>query len=274
MNTRWLVTALVLVVSLTLLAGCGKDDPPLEWRLVFEDDFSGPAGQLPSDKRWVFDIGGHGWGNQQLEYNTDRPENVSLDGNGNLAITAREESFQGNEYTSGRIKTQGKFAYSKGRFEARIKLPVGQGIWPAFWMLGSNFGQVGWPDCGEIDILEYRGQEPRIAHGSLHGPRYSGGSAVTGRFNSSEDFNDSFHVFAIEWDNTGITWLIDGAAYQTFTPESIPPGADWVFNHRFFILLNVAVGGHFVGSPDDTTVFPQTMLIDWVRVYGLEPAAD
>jgi beta-glucanase (GH16 family) len=250
---------------------CGNEEL-FESDLVWADEFSGPAGQLPDSNRWRFDIGTD-WGNAQLEYDTDRPVNVSLDGEGHLAITAREEAFLGRNYTSGRINTRDLFDRTRGRFEARIRLPVGQGIWPAFWLLGADFEEVGWPECGEIDIMEYRGQEPNIVHGSLHGPGYSGGSAVTGSFHltGGEGFDGDFHVFAVEWDTNGITWMIDGTPYQTITPGDLPGGGRWVFDHPFFIILNVAVGGHFVGPPDASTTFPQTMLVDWVRVYRSEP---
>jgi beta-glucanase (GH16 family) len=161
----------------------------------------------------------------------------------------------------------------RGRFEARIKLPVGQGIWPAFWLLGANFETVGWPDCGEIDIMEYRGQEPNILHGSLHGPGYSGGDAITQSYTlpGEEGFNSDFHVFAVEWEPDTLRWFVDSTAYHVVTPVSLPRGGSWVFDHPFFIILNVAVGGYFAGSPDATTTFPQTMLVDWVRVYRSEP---
>ena len=260
-----------MVVAL-LGTSCGCDDEDaLEWQLAWQDEFDGPAGQLPQSSRWHFDVGTD-WGNGQLEYDTARPENAALDGAGNLAITARAESYQGRNYTSARINTLGKFSQTRGRFEARIRLPVGQGIWPAFWLLGADFEAVGWPNCGEIDIMEYRGQEPRIVHGSLHGPGYSGGSAITRRFERTDTgFDADFHVFAVEWDTNRITWTVDDVAYHTVTPANLPPGAGWVFNRPFFIILNVAVGGNFVGPPDATTVFPQTMLVDWVRVYRLGP---
>jgi beta-glucanase (GH16 family) len=247
---------------------CGAG--PSEVEIVWQDDFEGPAGELPNPANWSFDVGTD-WGNEQLEYDTDRPQNVALDGNGNLAIIARKESYLGQPYTSGRINTMGRFELASGRFEARIKLPIGQGIWPAFWLLGSDFKTVGWPACGEIDIMEYRGQEPNIVHGSIHGPGYSGGGAVTGRFDLGASFHDDFHVFAIEWDTNRITWIVDGTRYQTFTPNDLPANSRWVFDHPFFIILNVAVGGTFVGPPNDETEFPQTMLIDWVRVSGLRP---
>ena len=256
-------------LALAFPLGCSpEDERPATIGLIWEDGFDGPAGQLPDPERWAFDVG-TGWGNAQLEFDTDRAVNVSLDGEGHLVITAREEEFGGRTYTSGRIKTQDLFERAYGRFEARIKLPVGQGIWPAFWLLGADFDQVGWPECGEIDIMEYRGQEPRTLHGSLHGPGYSGGGAVTARHTLAQGgFHLGFHEFAVEWSETSITWFVDGFAYSTVTPDDLPPGADWVFDHPFFIILNVAVGGTFVGAPDASTVFPQTMLVDHVRIYG------
>jgi len=265
----WRPFAALAAVAVLTVAGCSTTlSGPLTYGLVWSDEFEGPAGQLPDSTNWRFDIGTD-WGNDQLEYDTNRSQNVSLDGAGNLAITAIEESYAGQDYTSGRINTWGFFEQREGRFEARIKLPVGQGIWPAFWLLGSNFDQVDWPGCGEIDILEYRGQQPSIVHGSLHGPGYSGGSALTGSYTlPSGGFNDDFHVFAIEWDENSITWYVDEVAYQTIESSDLPYGTSWVFDHSFFIILNVAVGGHFVGPPDASTVFPQTMLVDYVRVYG------
>ena len=263
--TGWALAALCFLIG----AGFGRcDEDPQELGLVWSDEFEGAAGQLPDPANWRFDVGTD-WGNAQLEYDTARPENVSLDGAGNLAITAREEAYLGRSYTSGRINTSGLFEHDYGRFEARIKLPRGQGIWPAFWLLGDNFGTVGWPACGEIDILEYRGQQPRIVHGSLHGPGYSGGSAVTGSFElAGEDFSDDFHVFAVEWSPGRITWIVDETRYQTVTADDLPAGTTWVFDHPFFVILNVAVGGNFVGPPNASTTFPQTMLVDYVRVYG------
>lgn len=257
----WGVAAVLGLV----LAGCGRNADP-GWTLTWADEFEGPAGQLPDSDKWTFDIGTD-WGNNQLEYDTDRPENVSLDGEGHLAITAREESYMGQPYTSGRIKTSGLFEQQEGRFEARILLPTGAGIWPAFWMLGNDFEQVGWPECGEIDIMEYRGQEPTVVMGSVHGPGYSAGAAVTGRYDMvGGRFDTGFHTFAVEWTRDSITWLVDDKPYHRVRPRDV--SGEWVFDHPFFILLNVAVGGGFVGPPTDATSFPQTMLVDWVRVYG------
>jgi beta-glucanase (GH16 family) len=252
---------------LMMVAGCGDNPVSSErrWELVWSDEFDGPAGQSPDASKWGYDIGTD-WGNAQLEYDTDRAENVSLDGNGRLAIVARKEPFAGRDYTSARIVTRGKFETAYGRVEARILLPLGQGIWPAFWLLGSDFNTVGWPQCGEIDIMEYRGQEPAVVHGSVHGPGYSGGNAVTGRYIlNGGQFNEGFHDFAVEWNTDSIEWYLDGQLFLVIRPQDL--SGVWVFNHPFYIILNLAVGGNFVGPPDASTSFPQTMLIDWVRVY-------
>ena len=262
---RQKLTVILTSLGLAMVLGCRGESTP---GLVWQDEFEGPAGQLPDSSRWQFDLGTD-WGNAQLEQTTDRPENVGLDGEGNLAITAREEEFAGQSYTAGRIKTKDLFELTYGRFEARIKLPIGQGIWPAFWMLGANIDEVGWPQCGEIDIMEYRGQEPRVLHGTIHGPGYQGDASLGSKHVLGEGgFNLDFHVFTVEWNENSITWLVDGFKYHSVTSAELPPGTEWVFNRPFFLLLNVAVGGRWVGPPDESTEFPQKMLVDWVRVYG------
>ena len=262
---------LLLLGTLTVLNGCKDEEPPVEYGLIWADEFDGPAGQPPDPTRWRFDLG-TGWGNAQLEYDTSSPDNVSLDGQGNLAITAREEAYQGCDYTSGRIKTKDLFAQAYGRFEARIHLPVGQGIWPAFWMLGADIDAVGWPNCGEIDIMEYLGHEPRAIHGTIHGPGHYAGNAVSrSHVLAQGGFHLGFHDFAVEWGPDEIRWYVDGYNYHTVGPADLPPGSRWVYDHPFFMLLNVAVGGRWPGAPDETTVFPQTMLVDYVRVYGALP---
>jgi beta-glucanase (GH16 family) len=265
-SARFLALALVGLALISTGASCGEEK--MTWQLVWEDEFTGAAGVSPDSTRWRFDLG-TGWGNAQLEYDTSNPGNVSLDGSGHLAITARRENYLENEYTSGRINTRALFAQNGGRFEAKIRLPVGQGLWPAFWLLGADFESVGWPACGEIDIMEYRGQEPHVVHGSLHGPGYSGGSALTRRYDlpGVQGFDKDFHVFAIEWDSERVIWMVDGTPYHSVSQRDLPASGRWVFNHPFFIILNVAVGGNFVGPPNAATAFPQTMLIDWVRVY-------
>lgn len=258
---------LLIISTLLLLSNCAKNSElkDKDYQLVWQDEFDGPARQLPDAKNWTFDIGTD-WGNQQLEYDTDRAENVSLDGNGNLAIIARKESYAGSAFTSGRITTKGLFEQAYGRFEASIKMPSGAGIWPAFWLLGGNIDEVSWPQCGEIDIMEYRGQEPSIVHGSIHGPGYSGGQAVTKSYGLSNGrFDNDFHLYAVQWDMDYIDFFVDDNHYQRINREDVP--GEWVYNHPFYIILNVAVGGNYVGSPTEDTVFPQTMLVDYVRVY-------
>lgn len=265
---------LLLLVTVTALCGVFgcisepliQQSAPVTGRsTLWADEFDGPVNSSPNPTRWGYDIGTD-WGNAQLEYDTARPENVSLDGAGHLRITARQESYLGSNYTSGRITTKAFFAQAKGRFEARIKLPVGQGIWPAFWLLGNDIGTVGWPACGEIDIMEYRGQEPNLVHGSLHGPGYSGGAAITKSFGFTNNrFDVDFHVFAVEWGEDYIDYYVDDTLYQRIRPEDA--SGEWVYNHPFFIILNVAVGGNYVGFPTPQTPFPQTMLVDYVKVY-------
>ncbi len=244
------------------------------WTLVWSDEFSGADGSAPASSNWVMETGGGGWGNHELETYTARPQNAQIIG-GNLVITAQKETYTGSDgitraYTSARLKTQTKFTQQYGRFEARIKIPSGQGMWPAFWMLGDNIGSVGWPSCGEIDIMENIGKEPSTVHGSLHGPQGSGQFTLTDGYTlqSSQRFSDDFHVFAVEWEPGVARFYVDGTLFSTRTPQDMPAGSTWVFDHPFFILLNVAVGGDWPGNPDSTTTFPQTMQVDYVRVYA------
>ncbi len=263
------LNALCALALLALNSGCNQNASPtkVNWTLAWQDEFTGPAGQSPDATHWSYDIGTD-WGNAQLEYDTARPENVALDGNGNLAITALQESYQGRDYTSGRINTRGHFEQSAGKFEARMKLPRGQGLWPAFWLLGSNIATVPWPGCGEVDIMEYRGQEPSLLHGSLHGPGYSGGNAVTRSYTvPGTTLDGGFHLYAVEWTSSSISWSVDNHVFFSASPRSLPGGATWVFDHPFFVILDLAVGGGFVGSPDANTTFPQQLLVDYVRVY-------
>lgn len=243
------------------------------WQLAWSDEFNGLNGSPPDAGKWTYDLGGGGWGNQELETYTNRPVNAHVE-NGNLVISAQKETFTGTDgitrdYTSARLKTATLFTQTYGKFEARIKVPRGQGMWPAFWMLGSNSDQVGWPACGEIDIMENIGKEPAIIHGTIHGPGYSGAGGIGAAYTlpSNAAFADDFHVFAVEWDSNAIRFYVDGSLYKSITPADLPTGTQWAFNHPFFIILNVAVGGSWPGSPDSTTVFPQTMLVDYVRVY-------
>jgi beta-glucanase (GH16 family) len=248
--------------------GDGGDGTIPGWTLAWRDEFEGPAGAIDGNK-WNLETGGDGFGNQELEFYTNRTDNVALDGQGSLVITTRRENFGGNAYTSGRINSAGHFTQAYGRFEARVQIPKGQGIWPAFWMLGANIGDVNWPGCGEIDIMENIGRELSTNHGSLHGPGYSGGKAITGKFDlpNGGKLSDGFHNYAVEWEPNVVRWYVDNQLYETRTPADLPAGARWVYDHPFFIILNVAVGGNFPGDPDGSTVFPQQMKVAWVRVY-------
>jgi beta-glucanase (GH16 family) len=231
---------------------------------AWSDEFDGPPNSAPDPSKWTFDLGGGGWGNQELETYTNSVDNVHLDGDGHLIIRA---VATGMTFTSARLKTQGRFTAQYGHLEARIKLPAGRGIWPAFWMLGSNISTAGWPQCGEIDVMENIGSEPSVNHGSVHGPGYSGGHSITARYvlPGNARFSDDFHTFAIDWTPDTIVFSVDGTSYQAVTRANLPAGTQWVFDSPFFLLLNVAVGGTFPGSPDGTTVFPQEMVVDYVR---------
>lgn len=244
--------------------------------LVWSDEFDGAAGTSFDRSKWTADAGGGGFGNQEREFYTTRPENVSLDGNGHLVITALTEPASSTDqcwygrcgYTSARLKTQGVATWTHGRVEARIRLPKGQGMWPAFWMLGADIDTAGWPSCGEIDIMENIGKEPTTVHGTMHGPGYSGANGIGKAFALSHgSFADDFHVFAVEWRPTHVQWFVDGALYHEMAPSNIPDGTRWVFEHPFFIVLNLAVGGAWPGDPDATTILPQQMIVDYVRVY-------
>lgn len=249
-------------------AGCSNDDTQTVvnfTELTMQDEFD--ADGAPDSEIWSYDIGTgvNGWGNNELQYYTDRPQNVTVN-NGYLLITANREDFQGSGYTSARLLTKDKFEQRYGRFEARIRLPYGQGIWPAFWMLGSNSDTAIWPQCGEIDIMELRGQLPTILTGSVHGPGYSGGQAVSKEYELPNDrFDTGFHVFGIEWGPEYINFYVDDVLYNQITPEDV--SGEWVFDQPFYMLMNVAVGGSFVGPPSEETEFPQTMVVDYVRVY-------
>ena len=240
------------------------------WKLVWNDEFNGAAGSPPDSTKWTPHVGGKN-PNNELEYYTNRPTNLHLDGNGNLLITALRESFMGASYTSARIDTAGKFEQAYGRFETRVKLPVGQGMWPAFWILGNNAGQVGWPQCGECDIMEAVGRDPLNNHGSLHGPGYSGGNCLTGTFKLDGGYSSDFHVIAAEWELNVVRFYVDENLYETRTPaDLVARGGNlkWVYDHPFYVILNLAVGGDFPGSPDNTTPFPQSLMVDYVRVYS------
>jgi beta-glucanase (GH16 family) len=266
------------MASLLLVLSVATAAARQTWTLAWSDEFNGAAGSAVDGTKWILETGGgsHGWGNRERQYYTNTTKNAAMDGAGNLVITAYRESpgkkyrcwYGECRYTSARLKTQGRFEQAYGRFEARLKLPYGQGLWPAFWMLGGNINTAGWPACGEIDIMENIGREPASVHGTIHGPGYSGAKGIGAPYSlTSGAFGDAFHVFAVEWEPNRIRWYVDGQLYQTRTPADLPAGSAWVFDRPFFMLLNVAVGGYWPGDPDTTTVFPQKMYVDYVRVY-------
>jgi Glycosyl hydrolases family 16/Malectin domain len=237
-------------------------------RLIWSDDFSGPAGSPPDPRRWTYDVGGGGWGNDELQTYTRSTANAALDGRGDLAITARRGVDGGpGGYTSARINTMGRFAFRYGTLEARIKVPAGRGLLPAFWALGANLPNAGWPSSGELDVMEVVGSEPSAVHGSAHGPgprgrayRHGGAATVSG------SLDRGFHVYGVRWLPGAMQFALDGRPYATVVRADLPANQHWVFDDPFFILLNIAVGGDLPGSPDATTQFPETMLVDWIRV--------
>jgi beta-glucanase (GH16 family) len=269
--TRLLIGAVLFALLLTTATGQSS-----KWKLTWRDEFNAPNGTPVDKTKWTHEVGGGGWGNHELEYYTDRTAN-SFQSEGSLVIKVAREHFSepgqtAREFTSARLTTKNIFATTYGRIEARIKLPRGQGIWPAFWMLGADIDKSHWPACGEIDIMEQIGKEPSTIHGTLHGPRYFGKKGPTASYTLPDKkvVGDAFHIFAVEWEPEVIRFYCDKVLYATRTPADLPTGTRWVYDHPFFIILNVAVGGDWPGSPDESTTFPQQMLVDYVRVYQRE----
>ncbi len=242
----------------------------------FSDEFTGRAGTSIDSSKWTEETGGTGWGNEELQYYTGDNANARLDGKGNLEIRAVPLPSSTDlmcwygkcRYTSARLNTKGKFDFTYGRFEARIKVPSGLGVWPAFWLLGSEIDKAGWPSCGEIDIMEFIGKEPSTIYGTIHGQGYSGAESISRSIVLPDraQVSDDFHVFAVEWSEKKISWFLDGKRYSTLSRTDLPKGAQWAFDKPHFLILNFAVGGKWPGSPDAATVFPQSMLVDYVRV--------
>ena len=278
-------TIAIAVVTMLTAVSCGGQaaqsnttpPPGQTYQVVWSDDFNGTDGSAPDAGKWAIQTGGGGWGNNELESYTARPQNVQVSG-GNLIITALKEDYTGSDgiarhYTSARMQTKGLFSQQYGRFEARIKIPKGQGMWPAFWMLGNNIDTAGWPACGELDIMENIGKEPAIVHGTLHGTGYPPeGYTAAYTLPNGQNFSDDFHVFAAEWEPQQIRLYVDGTLYATDTKAASPQPANWPFDSQpLFMLLNLAVGGNWPGDPDGTTQFPQQMLVDYVKVYQKAP---
>jgi beta-glucanase (GH16 family) len=244
------------------------------WQLTWSDEFNAPNNSAPDPAKWNIVTGGKGFGNNELETYTNRPTNIHQQ-NGNLVITAQKEDLTGPDgiprhYTSARINTQNHFTQKYGRFEARIQLPTGKGIWPAFWLLGDDHDTNHWPNCGEIDILETIGA-PSTMYSTIHGPGYSGHKGISQKFDlpPGEAVDNAFHLYAVEWSPNDIKFFLDDHLVVERTPADLPPNTKWVYDHSFYLLLNLAVGGNWPGNPDDTTIFPQQMLVDYVRVYKL-----
>jgi beta-glucanase (GH16 family) len=243
-------------------------------QLVWRDEFSGRAGSLPNPSKWQIETGGTGWGNNELQYYTASPSNVSLDGAGHLAITARSQvygdSLYTRAYTSGLLVTDGRFQTTYGRIEARIKLPAGAGLWPAFWMVGTDSNRVAWPYGGEVDVMETTGSDIHRNHVFIHGPasynQYGYNLEAIAR--SKQSLAAGFHIFDMDWSPGKMLFTLDGKPYATRTARGLPAGATWVFNQPFYLILSLAVGGNFPGPPNASTRFPATMLVDWVRVYS------
>jgi beta-glucanase (GH16 family) len=261
----------VAVVDAGLVDAPDEADLP-GWTLTWSDEFDGPDGSAVDPTKWTHDVGGTGWGNQEREYYTDGSQNAVQQG-GYLVVTATPDGASQYTcwygtclYTSSRLKTQGLFAQQYGRFETRARLPFGQGLWPAIWMLGSNIDTVSWPACGEIDFLETVGSDITENHGSLHAPSFN--PTATYPLPNGEKLSDAFHTFAIEWAPDVVSFYVDDNLYETRTPADLgDSGGTWEFEHPFFLLVNVAVGGTWPGDPDSTTTFPQTLQVDWIRVY-------
>ena len=236
------------------------------YELIWSDEFDGPDGSAVNSDKWVTEIGNNrGWGNNELQYYTDSLDNCRVE-DGNLIITAIQEE-DGFQYTSARIKTKGKFEFQFGKVEMRAKLPQGMGIWPAFWMLGSDIDVNPWPQCGEVDIMEHVGRLPDVIHGTMHGPEYHGNMGIGKSVTSESSIYENYHTYAVEWENDTIRWYFDDVQYHQVIRDKLPTTYTWVFNQDFFLLVNLAVGGNWPGKPDDTTVFPQTYTIDYIRVY-------
>ncbi len=250
------------------------------WKLIWQDEFDKAKGTALNSDYWTTELGdGAGWGNSERQLYTDDPETLFHDGEGNLVMRADKlpedtnlECYYGPcKYTSARITTEDKVEMHYGRIEGRMKLSSGQGFWPAFWLLGNNFKSVNWPYSGEIDIMENIGREPNKIHGTVHGPGYSGGKgpSSTAFLPNGQAFADDFHTYAVEWEQDEIRWYLNGKKYHTLRPKNLPEDTRWVFEHPFFLTLNLAVGGSWPGYPDDSSIFPQDFIIDYVRVYEL-----
>jgi beta-glucanase (GH16 family) len=265
------------VALLSAALGCTT---PRAWVRVWGDEFDGAAGTRVDTTKWRYDTadgcgsGNCGWGNNEKEYYATAPENIALNGHGQLVIVGRVARagltcyYGPCRYTSAKITTRGKTEVAPGRVEARIKLAPGQGLWPAFWLLGMNISEVGWPASGELDIMENRGSAPRITSSAIHGPGYSGNTPfVHTRPLAPGMYTDAFHTFAVEWDSLTVRFFVDDSVHYVVSRAEVEHFGRWAFDQHFFVILNLAVGGNFDGDPASDAIFPATMLVDYVRVY-------
>ncbi|MFI9385014.1 ricin-type beta-trefoil lectin domain protein [Kutzneria sp. NPDC052558] len=268
-----LMAAVLTAATIVPLGLTAASAPAAPAAATFTDDFDGAAGSPADASKWQYETGDN-VNNHELEWYTAGANNAALDGQGHLVITAKRENPGNNncwygycQYTSARLNTSQRFTQAYGHFETRMQIPRGQGMWPAFWMLGDNIGSVGWPQSGEIDIMENVGFEPGSVHGTIHGPGYSGSAGVGAGYTlpGGQSFADGFHTFAVDWSPNKIVWSVDGNAYETRTPADIG-GNQWVFDHPFYIIMNLAVGGYWPGNPDGNTQFPARLVVDYVHV--------
>ncbi|MFN8580090.1 MAG: glycoside hydrolase family 16 protein [Gemmatimonadaceae bacterium] len=280
----WIVVGATAVIAGCASSGVAPTTPPTSnqpvWSLVWQDEFTGPAGATVDSTTWSYDLGDGcssgncGWGNQEREYYRASTENAVLNGQGQLEIIARAAPagltcyYGPCGYTSAKLKTFGKRLAGPGRVEARIKLPRGQGLWPAFWMLGSSFPATPWPACGELDIMENHGSNLGSVSSAIHGPGYSGNTPFVHAVSSPTSFDADYHTFSIVWGGSGISFFVDGALHYVVARDEVGRRGNWVFDQPFFIILNLAVGGTFDGNPTSDAIFPATMLVDYVRVYA------
>lgn len=267
-------------VTLTNPTQSATAGDPASWPLIWSDEFNGKAGSPPDPRWWRAEIGDGtiigkpGWGNDELQFYTNDRANAAADGQGNLVITTRKTGSSSQrmcyygpcQYTSARLITQDRAEFAYGRLEARVKVPEGAGLWPAFWSLGTDIATNPWPRSGEIDVMEYVGREPNRIFGTIHGPGYSGGQSWGDDYIFPTKVADDFHTYRVDWYPDHIVWAVDDIEYHEAIPADVAPN-DWVFNHPFFLLLNVAVGGNFGGAVSPDTVFPARTTVDYVRAF-------